>query len=87
MKFTKDAIQYKLTAVWRPILMLSFVAIIVNNYILAPYLAAMFDWSVELTLNQNMWDLLKLGVGGYIGGRSVEKVADSVGKGFGKNKE
>ena len=59
---------------WRPSLMAIFGLIIANNYIIAPYLAAMFDWSVVLEIPEELWGLLKLGVGGYIGGRTVEKV-------------
>lgn len=58
---------------WRPVLMLSFTAIIVNNYILSPYLQALFGFSVRLEIPSNMWDLLKLGISGYIAGRSAEK--------------
>jgi hypothetical protein len=58
---------------WRPILMLSFTAIIVNNYILAPYLDAVFGSGIQLTIPPDMWNLLKIGVGGYIVGRSAEK--------------
>lgn len=65
--------QFPLTAQWRPILMLVFTGIIFNNYFLAPYLQAMFGWHVTLELPPQMWDLLKLGIGGYIVGRSVEK--------------
>lgn len=63
-----------LASSWRPILMLSFTAIIVNNYILAPYLGAMFDFGISLDIPPDMWDLLKIGVGGYIVGRSGEKI-------------
>ena len=62
-----------LTRMWRPILMLSFTAIIVNNYILAPYLGLLFDVSVILEIPEQMWGLLKLGVSGYVVGRTVEK--------------
>ncbi len=64
---------------WRPLLMLTFGFIIFNNHVLAPYLHLIF--SVEppmLTLSERMWDLLALGVGGYITGRSVEKVAKTI---------
>ncbi|WP_050865147.1 3TM-type holin [Burkholderia pseudomallei] len=63
----------KLAASWRPVTMLVFVAIIANNYIVAPYLQAMFHVAVTLTIPPDMWDLLKLGIGGYVAGRSVEK--------------
>lgn len=58
---------------WRPILMLVFTVIIGNNYILAPYLKCIWPSVPVLELPPNMWDLIKLGVGGYIVGRSVEK--------------
>ena len=58
---------------WRPILMLSFTAIIINNYILAPYLDAIVGSGIQLDIPPNMWALLKIGVGGYIVGRSAEK--------------
>jgi hypothetical protein len=58
---------------WRPSLMAIFGIIVANNYILAPYLDAMFDWTVVLEIPEQLWGLLKLGVGGYIGGRSIEK--------------
>jgi hypothetical protein len=60
---------------WRPLTMLTFTAIIANNYILAPYLDAIFGWSVVLDLPDVMWELLKIGLGGYVVGRSAEKVA------------
>ncbi len=65
--------QFRITATWRPILMLAITAILVNNYLVAPYLHAMFGWQVVLDFPQALWDLLKLGVGGYVVGRSVEK--------------
>lgn len=65
--------EHKLAAIWRPILMLVIVAIVANNFILAPYLSAMFGWSVSLELPEQLWNLMTLGVGGYIGGRSAEK--------------
>jgi hypothetical protein len=58
---------------WRPMLMLTFGVIIANNYIIAPYLSALFGFSVTLEIPPDMWGLLKLGVGGYIVGRSAEK--------------
>lgn len=65
----------KLTSSWRPMLMYVFMAIIANNYIVAPYLQVMFHAGLVLQIPPDMWDLLKLGVGGYVMGRSMEKVA------------
>ncbi len=59
---------------WRPITMLTFVFIIANNYILVPY-AVSFGLPVPmLEIPPGMWGLLTVGIGGYIGGRSYEKV-------------
>ena len=63
---------------WRPILMLSIIGIVVNNYILFPYLS-MFTVKVTiLVLPEDLWSLLKIGVGGYVVGRSAEKIAATV---------
>jgi len=58
---------------WRPITMLCFVFIIANNYIIYPYLSLFGIKSMMLTLPPQMWELLKIGLGGYVIGRSVEK--------------
>ena len=64
---------------WRPILMLSIIAIIVNNYIIYPYMLSFLPGTVPmLELPGGLWALLTVGVGGYVGGRSVEKVMDKV---------
>ena len=62
--------QSWLAANWRPILMLTIVAIIANNYIIYPYLSMFTDKAVILELPQDLYDLMKIGVGGYIVGRS-----------------
>ncbi|WP_321402681.1 3TM-type holin [Maridesulfovibrio sp.] len=63
---------------WRPILMLSIVAIVVNNYLLYPYLSLFWSKAPELALPVELWELMKLGVGGYTVGRSGEKIAEKV---------
>jgi hypothetical protein len=62
-----------LTRNWRPITMLVFVAIIANNYILYPYLKLFFSKAPILDIPPDMYDLLKIGLGGYVVGRSIEK--------------
>ena len=62
-----------LTANWRPITMLTFVAIIANNYILYPYLSLFWPEAPKLEIPPDMWGLLKIGLGGYVIGRSAEK--------------
>ncbi len=65
--------EHWLVASWRPITMLSFVAIIVNNYIVVPYANLFGIPIVILDIPPDMFDLLQLGIGGYILGRSAEK--------------
>ncbi len=60
---------------WRPILMLSIVAIVVNNYIVYPYLSLFSIKATILELPSQLWSLMEIGVGGYIVGRSAEKMA------------
>ncbi len=55
---------------WRPGLMTLFGLIIANNYMIVPLFG-----TPAADIPPDMWDLLKLGVGGYIVGRSVEKGA------------
>ena len=69
-----------MAASWRPICMLTFVAIIANNYILFPYIQLFGGSAIELSIPDHMWDLLKLGIGGYIAGRSGEKIVESYAK-------
>lgn len=61
---------------WRPGLMALFGVIIFNNYILNPWLSAMFSINIVMAIPPDMWDLLKLGIGGYIVGRSTEKAVE-----------
>lgn len=58
---------------WRPGLMALFGVIIANNYILNPWLSAMLNINVTMDIPPDMWALLKLGVGGYVVGRTAEK--------------
>ena len=65
---------------WRPLLMLSVMAIVVNNYILFPYLSMWTTKVVVLELPGGLWALLTTGGGGYVVGRSGEKIAQSIRK-------
>jgi len=48
---------------WRPITMLTFLSLVVGHHL--GFLA--------MELSTEMWDILKIGVGGYITSRGVEK--------------
>ena len=53
---------------WRPMLMVLFGIIIANNFLIVP----IFN-TPTADIPPDMWDLLKLGLGGYVLGRSAEK--------------
>lgn len=53
---------------WRPITMLTFLVLII---------ADTFGWT-EFRLSEQAWELLKLGIGGYVVGRSAEKIMPNV---------
>jgi len=66
--------EHWLVASWRPITMLVFVTIIANNYIVVPYFQSWGYAVPTLVIPPDMWTLLHLGIGGYIAGRSGEKM-------------
>ena len=72
--------QYWLTANWRPLMMMIFGTIVANNYILYPYLSLFWDAAPALELPPDMWQVIKIGLGGYVVGRSGEKIAVSLTK-------
>jgi hypothetical protein len=55
-----------LTRTWRPITMLTFVGLVV--------------WSqfTGMAIPDDLWFVIKLGLGGYVGGRSVEKSVSAI---------
>ena len=57
---------------WRPLMMLTFTALIVARWLgwTAPNLAP--------SEYEHLWNIVQLGIGGYVIGRSVEKVAPAV---------
>lgn len=59
---------------WRPITMLTFLALIV---------ADIFGLT-QFRLSEQAWELLKIGIGGYVVGRSAEKIMPNVMKAMGK---
>lgn len=64
---------------WRPLVMLAFAFIVVYSYFIQP---AFFPKAVNMsdTIPDHFWNLLEIGMGGYVIGRSVEKVATTVTK-------
>jgi len=73
--------EHFITATWRPILMLVITAIVAWNFLFAPLIELGVQLStgniipLAIDLPDELWTLLTVGVGGYIVGRSGEKVA------------
>ena len=66
------ASEHWLAANWRPLLMLTFGALIVARW---------FGWAApELSEAEyiKLWDIVQLGIGGYTIGRSVEKITPTL---------
>lgn len=55
---------------WRPLTMLIFLLLVIlNQYGL-----------MKVPLSDQIWELFKVGLGGYIGGRSLEKIVSTIKK-------
>lgn len=67
-----------ITSSWRPLLMMVAISIIAMNYLVFPIIAIGYPKIMNhvLELPEQLWNLLTLGVGGYIVGRSGEKAID-----------
>ena len=58
---------------WRPVLMLSFGFIVIYVKFIAP----VFGFTIP-ELEIEFWELLKIGIGGYVVGRSAEKISKNI---------
>lgn len=71
---------------WRPLLMLTFGFIIVTTWFIFPVINIFIRNSdisafiMQLKEATQFWDVVELGLGGYVIGRSAEKISDSVSK-------
>ncbi len=68
---------------WRPLFMMAIVFVIMANGFLLPILSAITK--VDLVklqgwdaIPQSLWSLAQIGVGGYVIGRTGEKIADTL---------
>ncbi|MCM2310301.1 MAG: holin family protein [Steroidobacteraceae bacterium] len=71
---TEAASQHWLAANWRPLMMLTFCGLIVTRW---------FGWAAP-NLSEaeylKLWDIVELGLGGYVIGRTAEKIVPEVAK-------
>ena len=69
---TEAASSHWLAANWRPLLMLTFGGLIVARW---------FGWAAP-NLSQEeylaLWNIVEFGIGGYVVGRSAEKIAPTI---------
>lgn len=71
---TEAASENWLTAGWRPITMLVFTGLIMARW---------FGWAAPNLSPEEylkLWDIVQFGLGGYVIGRTGEKVADTIGQ-------
>lgn len=69
---TEAQSQHWLAAIWRPVVMLTFTGLIVARW---------FGWAApNLTEAEylKLWSIVEFGLGGYVVGRSVEKIVPSI---------
>lgn len=69
---TEAASEHWLAANWRPITMLIFVALIVARW---------FGWAAPNLAEEEyikLWSIVELGLGGYVIGRSAEKILPKI---------
>ncbi len=65
--------EHWLTSTWRPLVMLTFTGLIVLRW-----LGLTVDIPAEI--EQELWSVVQLGIGGYTIGRSGEKIATTMSK-------
>lgn len=77
---TEAASDNWLAASWRPVLMLTFGALIVARW---------FGWAAP-NLSEaeylKLWSIVELGLGGYVIGRSAEKIVPAIAEALGSRK-
>ena len=72
--------EHWLTAIWRPATMLLFALVIAINILIIPYVVVPILWAlgypipVFMEIPDQVWTLITVGLGGYVGGRSGEKM-------------
>jgi hypothetical protein len=70
---------------WRPAFMWMIIIIIFNNFLLAPYVSLIFGFDLILKINMEtipdqLWQAMDIGLGGYVIGRSAEKIVKDLKK-------
>lgn len=71
--------EHWLTRSWRPLLMVLLMGFLVLVGVILPLADAVAGYAVPFNprwqaLPQGFWDFLNIGMGGYVGGRTLEKI-------------
>ena len=72
--------EHWLTASWRPFTMILFALVIAINILIIPYIVIPLFWAfgypvpMFMPIPDQVWTLITIGLGGYVGGRSGEKM-------------
>ena len=75
--------EHWLTSAWRPFTMVLFALVIAVNILVIPYILTPILWLLGvpvpefMDVPQEVWNLIQIGLGGYIAGRSGEKIMKS----------
>lgn len=64
-----------ITRTWRPIIMLIFAGLIIASWF--GYTPPGIDQPMSPMLDR-LFDLMEIGIGGYVGGRTLEKIAKEI---------
>jgi hypothetical protein len=74
-----------LAANWRPLVMLIFTGLIVNKWTGLFTLLGLPPVYIEPEIEKELWMVIQIGLGGYVAGRSLEKIAPAVAEIMKKN--
>jgi hypothetical protein len=74
-----------LAANWRPLVMLIFTGLIVNKWTGLLTLLGLPPVYIEPEIEKELWMVIQIGLGGYVAGRSLEKIAPAVAEIMKKN--
>lgn len=72
--------EHWLTSSWRPFTMILFALVIAINILIIPYIVIPLLWMFGvpvpefMEIPEQVWTLITIGLGGYVGGRSGEKM-------------
>lgn len=67
--------EARITRLWRPVLALAVGAIVLNNYLLSPWLRELAGIDPSVALPDSIVGLFEVVLGALVGSRGLEKIA------------